>query len=142
MTTNQNRTHIIVDLTTITPIFEIFLYKIFNIPPTLLVQPGDKVDTYIKTFLQQITSGLNDPSEFILNATKHSLLDHVMSIDLQLFTIHADELRGIVLYTLNYLTHIVNYSSEYIYVVDTITRDYMVITSHKIDQEADLLVYS
>ena len=142
MQSQSNVIHTIVDLTTITPIFEIYLYKIFEIPQTIPVQPGSKVDNYVKTFLQQITSGLNDPSEFIINSTKHNLLGAVFSEDLMLFTQNVDELRGIALYTLNHLTHSVNYSSEYIYLVDVITRDYMVISTHQINKEADLLVYS
>ncbi len=142
MQSQSNVIHTIVDLTTITPIFEIYLYKIFQIPHTVPVEPHGKVDNYVKTFLQQIVSGLNNQVEFIGNINKHQLLGLVLSEDLQNFTINVDELRGVVLYTLNHLVRSVEYDPDSIYLIDVITRDYMVISTHQINKEADLLVYS
>ena len=139
----QTSENILVDLTHITPAFENFFYRIFQIPPTVPITKGDKVSYYVDLFLRQTMSlALDDPTDFIKSLNKSTLLSNVVSTDLDVFIAHKDELKLILLYALNHIVLSINHSPKHVYMIHLVTPTYMVIADYKINEEADTLVYS
>ena len=139
----QTSENILVDLTHITPVFEQFFYKVFQIPPEVPIHQATKVQYYVDLFLRQ-TMGLtlDSPDDFIINISKRNLLDNVISEDLAVLTAHKDELKLILLYALNHIVLSINHSPKHVYIIHLVTPTYMVIADYKINEEADILVYS
>ena len=139
----QTSENILVDLTHITPVFEQFFYRIFQIPPEVPIHQATKVQQYVDLFLRQTMSlALDDPTDFIKNLNKSTLLSNVASMDLEAFIAHKDELKLILLYALNHITLSINHSPKHVYMIHLVTPTYMVIASYKLNEEADTLVYS
>ena len=139
----QTSENILVDLTHITPVFEQFFYKVFQIPPTVPILQATKVQHYVDLFLRQTMSlALDDPTGFIKSLNKSTLLSNVVSTDLDVFIAHKDELKLILLYALNHIVLSINHSPKHVYMIHLVTPMYMVIADYKIDEEADTLVYS
>ncbi len=139
----QTSENILVDLTHITPVFEQFFYKVFQIPPEVPIHQAAKVQYYVDLFLRQtIGLALDDPDKFIINISKRNLLDNVISEDLAVLTTHKDELKLILLYALNHIVLSINHSPKHVYMIHLVTPTYMVIADYKLNEEADLLVYS
>ena len=139
----QTSKNILVDLTHITPVFEQFFYKVFQIPPEVPIHQATKVQYYVDLFLRQ-TMGLtlDSPDDFIINISKRNLLDNVISEDLAVLTAHKDELKLILLHALNHIVLSINHSPKHVYIIHLVTPTYMVIADYKINEEADTLVYS
>ena len=139
----QTSENFIVDLTQITPAFENFFYRIFQIPPEVPITKGDKVSYYMDVFLNlTIGKALDNPMDFIINIGKQDFLSRVISEDLEIITQNIEGLRYLALYALNHITLSIKHDSEIIYIINLLTRDYMVISAHKLNEEADTLVYS
>lgn len=139
----QTSENILVDLTHITPVFEQFFYKVFQIPPEVPIHQATKVQYYVDLFLRQTMAlALYSPDDFIINISKRNLLDNVISEDLAVLTAHKDELKLILLYTLNHIVLSIIHSPKHVYIIYLVTPTYMVIADYKIDEEADTLVYS
>ena len=139
----QTSENILVDLTHITPVFENFFYRIFQIPPTVPITKATKVQHYVDLFLRQTMSlALDDPTDFIKSLNKSTLLSNVVSTDLDVFIAHKDELKLILLYALNHIVLSINHSPKHVYMIHLVTPTYMVVADYKINEEADLLVYS
>lgn len=139
----QTSENILVDLTHITPVFEQFFYKVFQIPPEVPITKGDKVSYYVDLFLRQTMSlALDDPTDFIKSLNKSTLLSNVVSTDLDVFIAHKDELKLILLYALNHIVLSINHSPKHVYMIHLVTPTYMVVADYKINEEADTLVYS
>ena len=139
----QTSENILVDLTHITPVFEQFFYKVFQIPPEVPITKGDKVSYYVDLFLRQTMSlALDDPTDFIKSLNKSTLLSNVVSTDLDVFIAHKDELKLILLYALNHIVLSINHSPKQVYMIHLVTPTYMVVADYKINEEADTLVYS
>ena len=139
----QTSENILVDLTHITPVFEQFFYKLFQIPPEVPIHQATKVQQYVDLFLRQTMSlALDDPTDFIKSLNKSTLLSNVVSTDLDVFIAHKDELKLILLYALNHIVLSINHSPKHVYMIHLVTPTYMVIADYKINEEADTLVYS
>ena len=139
----QTSENILVDLTHITPAFENFFYKVFQIPPTVPIVQATKVQHYVDLFLRQTMSlALDDPTGFIKSLNKSTLLSNVLSTDLDVFIAYKDELKLILLYALNHIVLSINHSPKHVYIIHLVTPTYMVIADYKINEEADTLVYS
>ena len=139
----QTSENILVDLTHITPAFENFFYKVFQIPPEVPITKGDKVSYYVDLFLRQTMGlALDDPTGFIKSLNKSTLLSNVVSTDLDVFIAHKDELKLILLYALNHIVLSINHSPKHVYMIHLVTPTYMVVADYKINEEADTLVYS
>ena len=139
----QTSENILVDLTHITPVFEQFFYKVFQIPPEVPIHQATKVQYYVDLFLRQTMAlALYSPDDFIINISKRNLLDNVISEDLAVLTAHKDELKLILLYALNHIVLSIIHSPKHVYIIYLVTPTYMVIADYKIDEEADTLVYS
>ena len=139
----QTSENILVDLTHITPAFENFFYRIFQIPPEVPIHRATKVQHYVDLFLRQTMSlALDDPTDFIKSLNKSTLLSNVVSTDLDVFIAHKDELKLILLYALNHIVLSINHSPKHVYMIHLVTPTYMVVADYKINEEADLLVYS
>ena len=139
----QTSENILVDLTHITPAFENFFYKVFQIPPEVPIHRATKVQHYVDLFLRQTMSlALDDPTDFIKSLNKSTLLSNVVSTDLDVFIAHKDELKLILLYALNLIVLSINHSPKHVYMIHLVTPTYMVVADYKINEEADLLVYS
>jgi hypothetical protein len=139
----QTRENILVDISQITPLFEQFFYKIFQIPPEIPIYQATKVQHYVDMFLNKtIGLALDNPAIFIANINKHDLLNNVISEDLQAITENAEELKMYLLYALNQIVISINYSYSCAYLISLITPGYMIISAHKLNEEADTLVYS
>ena len=139
----QTSENILVDLTHITPAFENFFYKVFQIPPEVPIHRATKVQHYVDLFLRQTMSlALDDPTDFIKSLNKSTLLSNVVSTDLDVFIAHKDELKLILLYALNHIVLSINHSPKHVYMIHLVTPTYMVVADYKIDEEADTLVYS
>ena len=139
----QTSENILVDLTHITPVFEQFFYKVFQIPPEVPIHQATKVQQYVDLLLRQTMGlALDNPIGFINNLNKSTLLSNVVSMDLDAFIAHKDELKLILLYALNHITLSINHSPKHVYMINLITPTYMVIADYKINEEADTLVYS
>ena len=139
----QTSENILVDLTHITPAFENFFYKVFQIPPTVPIVQATKVQHYVDLFLRQTMSlALDDPTGFIKSLNKSTLLSNVLSTDLDVFIAYKEELKLILLYALNHIVLSINHSPKHVYIIHLVTPTYMVIADYKINEEADTLVYS
>ena len=139
----QTSEYILVDLTHITPVFEQFFYKVFQIPPEVPIYQATKVQCYVDLFLRQTMSlALDDPTDFIKSLNKSTLLSNVVSTDLDVFIAHKDELKLILLYALNHIVLSITHSPKHVYMIYLVTPTYMVIADYKINEEADTLVYS
>ncbi len=139
----QTSENILVDLTHITPVFEQFFYKVFQIPPEVPIVQAPKVQYYVDLFLRQTMGlALDSPDDFIINISKRNLLDNVISEDLAVLTAHKDELKLILLYALNHIVLSINHSPKHVYMIHLVTPTYMVIADYKLNEEADTLVYS
>ena len=139
----QTSENILVDLTHITPAFENFFYKVFQIPPEVPIHRATKVQHYVDLFLRQTMSlALDDPTGFIKSLNKSTLLSNVVSTDLDVFIAHKDELKLILLYALNHIVLSINHSPKHVYMIHLVTPTYMVVADYKINEEADTLVYS
>ena len=139
----QTSENILVDLTHITPAFENFFYRIFQIPPEVPIHRATKVQHYVDLFLRQTMSlALDDPTGFIKSLNKSTLLSNVVSTDLDVFIAHKDELKLILLYALNHIVLSINHSPKHVYMIHLVTPTYMVVADYKINEEADTLVYS
>ena len=139
----QTSENILVDLTHITPVFEQFFYKVFQIPPEVPIVQATKVQYYVDLFLRQTMGlALDSPYDFMINISKRNLLENVISEDLDIFTVHKGELKLILLYALNHIVLSINHSPKHVYMIHLVTPTYMVIADYKINEEADLLVYS
>ena len=139
----QTSENILVDLTHITPVFEQFFYKVFQIPPEVPIVQAPKVQYYVDLFLRQTMGlALDSPDDFIINISKRNILDNVISEDLAVLTAHKDELKLILLYALNHIVLSINHSPKHVYIIHLVTPTYMVIADYKLNEEADTLVYS
>ena len=139
----QTSENILVDLTHITPAFENFFYRIFQIPPEVPIVQAPKVQYYVDLFLRQTMGlALDSPYDFMIDISKRNILDNVISEDLAALTAHKDELKLILLYALNHIVLSINHSPKHVYMIHLMTPTYMVIADYKINEEADTLVYS
>lgn len=139
----QTSENILVDLTHITPAFENFFYRIFQIPPTVPIYQANKVQYYVDLFLNQtIGLALDNPDKFIININKNQLLANVISEDLQVITENIDQLKLTLLSALNHILLSINHNTTHVYMISMVTPSFMIITAHKLNEEADILVYS
>ena len=139
----QTSENILVDLTHITPVFEQFFYKVFQVPPEVPIHQATKVQYYVDLFLRQTMGlALDSPVDFMINISKRNLLDNVISEDLAVLTAHKDELKLILLYALNHIVLSIKHSPKHVYMIRLVTPTYMVIADYKLNEEADTLVYS
>ena len=139
----QTSEKILVDLTHITPVFEQFFYKVLQIPPEVPVVQAPKVQYYVDIFLNQtIGLALDDPDKFIININRNELLTNVISEDLQVITENLPELKLILLHALNHVLLSINHKTTHIYMISLVNPSYMIVTAYKLNEEADLLVYS
>ncbi len=139
----QTSENILIDLTHITPVFEQFFYKVFQIPPEVPIHQATKVQYYVDLFLRQTMGlALDSPYDFMIDISKRNILDNVISEDLAALTAHKDELKLILLYALNHIVLSINHSPKHVYIIHLVTPTYMVIADHKLNEEADTLVYS
>ena len=139
----QTSENILVDLTHITPVFEQFFYKVFQIPPEVPIHQATKVQYYVDLFLRQTMGlALDSPDVFMINISKRNLLDNVISEDLAVLTAHKDELKLILLHALNHIVLSINHSPKHVYIIYLVTPTYMVIADYMLNEEADTLVYS
>lgn len=131
----------IIDLTEQSKAVYGFLYSLFSIPETIPIGYDTRITYYHKAIIEDLIMGMTDKETLILELNQLRFLNIVSPEHVELFRANHSQLIHLQLYLIAYLNNYLGNIRDSAFTVKQITSSYVVISVHRLNREADDLVF-